>query len=466
MLWRRAAWGCVLLAGCGPERGWEEPEVESIACETDEPIQVSPRATTAYNFFAIGDDWSLVDLRAISETEGVFDAVLFDPCGEAPIEVLEATVVVPAGEGFVQCGPEYAAWATSREATPMPLTPSTDCMGATLTPHGLLLQDGEGALQLFAGPDAAPRLIASDIANGPVLPQTPQWFAGGDLVWVVTNEDTLERHDLRSGESLVLSDSVDSLTASPSRDAVGWSRSVAEDDPGTTTVHHLATGDMIDLPGYLTGLWPGVAITNTWTEMTVLEFETRDLHTVEDRSWYWVLRADQGVRSLVVAVDSANGKAVGRLDLDTEAFEPFVDVHISAPHGVMDPHGDGVVFAEFIYPDDGDDRRARLVRISRSGATTLVDGEMDGRQGWVLARDGRLLYTPIAPDGTLSPDLHVRNPDGSDRVFARNAGLVAPQPWGAPYGMEEVPDLEGDVLVNIASGDSAALWRMPFDTPG
>lgn len=132
----------------------------------------------------------------------------------------------------------------------------------------------------------------------------------------------------------------------------------------------------------------------------------------------------------------------------------------------MDPHGDGVVFAEFINPDDGDDRRARLVRISRSGATTLVDGEMDGRQGWVLARDGRLLYTTIAPDGTVSPDLHVRNPDGSDRVFACNAGLVAPHPWGAPYGLEEFPDLEGDVLVNIASGDSASLWRMPFDVPG
>lgn len=464
MLWRRAAWGCLLLAGCGPERGWEEPEVESIACETDEPIQVSPRATTAYNFFAIGDDWSLVDLRAISETAFVTDAVIFDPCGEAPIEVLEASVVVPAGEGFVHCGPELAAWATTRDATPVPLTPSTECTRATLTPHGLLVQDAEGALQLFAGPDAAPRPIAADIANGPMPLRPSLWFAEGDLVWVVTNEDTLERHDLRSGESLVLAENVDNLTVSPLRVAVGWSRRGAEDDPGTTTVHHVATGDMIELPGHLTGFWPDVAITNTWSEMTVLDLETRSSDTVRDVGWYRVLRADAGVRSLVVAVDSgtvAYGSVVGRLDLDSGAFEPLAEI-LPRWEFARDPHGDGVVVIEFIE----DAGRARLVRISRSGVTTLIDGEMDGWGGWALARDGRLLYRPIAPYGTASPDLHVRNPDGSDRVFARNAGLVAPQPWSAPYGLEEFPDLEGDVLVNIASGDTAALWRMPFDTPG
>jgi len=34
-----------------------------------------------------------------------------------------------------------------------------------------------------------------------------------------------------------------------------------------------------------------------------------------------------------------------------------------------------------------------------------------------------------------------------------------------PHAPEEQPDLEGDVLLNIASGDTAALWRMPFATP-
>jgi len=102
------------------------------------------------------------------------------------------------------------------------------------------------------------------------------------------------------------------------------------------------------------------------------------------------------------------------------------------------------------------------VRVSRTAATTLVDS---ATTGWALARDGRLLYKPVLPDGTISPDLHVRNPDGTDRVFVRDAGLVAPHPWPAPYGLEEFPDLEGDVLVNIASGDETSLWRMPFDTP-
>jgi hypothetical protein len=457
-----------LTAGCGPDRGWEEPDLESRACGTREPIEVSPRSTSAYNFFAVGDDWTLVDLRAISETKGVSDAIIFDPCGEAEIDVYEASVVRPVGDGFVLCGGEQASWAPVREAVPVPLTPSTHCMHATLTDHGLLVQDAEGTLQLFASPDAEPREIAGDVAEHPPPSDEPLWFANGDLVWYVLNDRRLERLDLRSGERLVLAERVDTLLASPARDAIVWTRERDDEDPGTTTVHRIATGDMLELPGAVHGLWPGIVITGTWSDMTVLDIETRGTDTVRNPGWFWVVRADRGVRSLLVVTPSIHRRyanTIGRLNLDGEEFHPLTDAHISSTFA-PDPHGDGVVVTEFVddTPDDDEyeKERARIVRVSHTAATTLVDS---ATTGWALARDGRLLYQPISPDGTISRDLHVRNPDGTDRIFVRDAWLVAPYPWSAPYALEEFPDLEGDVLVNIASGDESSLWRMPFDTP-
>jgi hypothetical protein len=59
----------------------------------------------------------------------------------------------------------------------------------------------------------------------------------------------------------------------------------------------------------------------------------------------------------------------------------------------------------------------------------------------------------------------VRNPDGTDRLLVRDAGLLWWLPITAGVTFPRNPhqiDLEGDVLYN-AGGSEPGLWRMPFE---
>jgi hypothetical protein len=91
------------------------------------------------------------------------------------------------------------------------------------------------------------------------------------------------------------------------------------------------------------------------------------------------------------------------------------------------------------------------------GADLSERSARDGQE-WPDVADHR----KSTPFGQVLP-----NPDGSDRLFAGSASLVAPMHYWGPVADPKrdatAPDLEGDVLVNLHDGESSRLWRMPFD---
>lgn len=460
--------GVALAAGCAPE--WSEPDLVSRACGTRDPIEVSPLATSAYNFAQIGDDWSLAAWRRLDETSGTFDAVVFDPCGEGEIEVFPSSTLVPIEDGFLHCDDNAVSWAIDRDSTPRAIATSDHCLDAVRTEHGLFIDDVEGSLLLVASPDSEPQVLATNVASrGNQLPADPPWATTGDLVWYLTEDHALERLDLRTGAIDELAVGVDALRTTPSRDAVIWTVVTSDTDPGITTIHHVTTSEMRSVPGHLRALWPGLVITSTWDTMFVHDIATDTTSELRVRGDEVVVRADRDIPSILVLASfvTTHPSTIIRLDLDTGGFQLLADVGTHDAIAV-DPHGDGLVITQWIddHPEDDHDSwdRARILRLTRSGALVVL--AEDATDSWVLAADDRVLYNPVLPDGTVSRDLHVRNPDGTDRLFAERAAIVAPHAWIHSFPAASAPDLEGDVLVDIAaSDDEATLWRMPFDAP-
>ncbi len=462
-----------LAAACGPQSDWEEPELVSRACDTKDPIQLSSRAGSAYNLAAIGDAWAIGSGRWIDDTYGVIDTVLFDPCGAGDIEVLERTVVHRVGDGHLRCAADApVGWVEAPGAPAVPLVASEHCMQAADSEHGVLIDDLEGRLLLYRSPQSEPSVIATDVAQE-FQPggSDPLWVTDGDLVWYVQTDGTLERVDVVTGERIVLADRVASLERTPSGDAVVWTRVLDDFDPGTTSIHRIAAGDVVEIAGGVRGIWPGLVIVSTWSTTTLLDVATANRSTVHTPIDVAVVRADRDSASIIMLTASTKRQfqsGVYRIDLLEDRATYLTDIR-SANQIAIDSHGDGILVTEILddHPDDDEvtQDRMRLLRISRSGDVRVIVKDL--WYGYAVASDGRVLYTPMLEDQTPSRDVRVRNPDGSDRVFAHDASLLAPVLWPWPYASNaELVDLEGDVLVNRREGDHATLWRMPFDPDG
>lgn len=459
-----------LAAACGPQSDWEEPELVSRACDTKDPIQLSSRAGSAYGIETIGDVWAVGSGRKIDESHLTFDTIVVDPCGGGDIELLERSFVRAVGDGYLRCGPDDAvAWIDELGSAPVSLPLSDHCMAAVDSEHGVIIDDIDGRLLLVAAPQSEPRVIATDVAfvADPAAPD-PLWAIAGDLVWYVDTDGVLARVDVVTGERVVLADHVEALDMTPTGDAVVWTRDEGDSIPGTTSIHRVATGEVIEVEGNQIGLWPSLVFVSTTTTTTVFDVASGATTVLRSLRGMQIVRADPGSPSMLVLTPSTSHAfqySVRRVDLAEDRATYIADIHI-ASQVAIDPHGDGVLVTEVYGGDDeGSHDRLRLHKISRSGDARVVVENIT--YGYAVSSDGRVLYTPMLDDQTPSTDVRVRNPDGSDRVFLRDAWLVAPIMWRWPYvSNAELVDLEGDVLVNRRDGDQATLWRMPFDPDG
>lgn len=459
----------VVALACGPD-AWEEPEVVSRACETDEAVRLSEHPGAPWWFAASDDAWSLPTAESDGELIW-FHTVVFDPCGGGDLAFFERSYARPIGDGYLVCGADdVVAWAEDRASTPVPFATAGRCLYADESPHGIVVETDDDSLLHFATPSAPGVVIAENVDQDPSTP-TPhgKWVLTDDAVWAVTGEGSLERFVLATGARETVDESVSMLGLTTEREAIAWSTFGDAVVTGKTTVLDLASGVRHSIEGSMSiTAWPGVVVaTDGHRTAGVLDLAAGvvDQFDVPDG---WPARAEPGVRSLLWITSSRNyrfGYGVLRIDFDG-GYEHLADISLRATISV-DQHGDGLIVNDW---EPGPEQtgvppleRGGVMRISASGdVDVLLDRTTPD---YLLAADGRLLYSTWVPGGDPTPgDLRVRNPDGSDRLFASDTTLVLPHVWAEARTppLFDAPDLEGDVLVNRGVGDERELWRMPF----
>ena len=451
---------CLALVGCGPQLAWEEPELRSRACGTDEPIRLGERS--GYSVIELGEYWG-VSVAAEVGDDGfvsVFDTQRVDPCGGGVQDVIEGWWARPFENGWFACA-DAIVWSRDLDATPRPLPVGVQPRVCPVLPsdHGLVVLDMVADRLLgFAEPDAEPLLLQGDADVRRVA-------VAGMHAWVADDE-AVHRVDLRTAERQRVGDGASSLNASPWGDAVAWSDGRVH--PFVSWVQDSARDEITQVPGLAVGFAEDRVI--TWERASLHVFQVSRGHVVHfdvqtGSSHSRVVRSDADDVFLLVEVFSEpEHHLVVHLDMRSgKASTMRLGKRVYAQ---SDPHAAGILVFE--ADADGEDwsvPRGRLLRVGPSVSRRVLADDVSW--SYEVAADGRILYTAPVAHRAEGLEVRVRNPDGSDRLVVDDAALLHGGPFGAlaprpPHAI----DLEGDVLFGVSEASpSGGLWRMPFHEP-